>query len=80
MTYQAEKQDDFADLQSDRFNKVNHELEEMKRKVMLLEKYDRKYNLLFYGIFEDKEDNIKGKRKNFFETTLKIDKDKVKAM
>lgn len=33
----------------------------MNTTFMLLEKYDSKYNLFFYGISEDKEENIKGK-------------------
>ena len=63
--------------QTDSLNKVKAELEgkvpELENKLLLQEKQDGKYNLLFYGITEEPNEDIEDKLKNIFLKNLKLD-------
>lgn len=80
VSFQAEMQDTIQERQDDKINKVNYELEEMKKKLMFMEKHDRKYNLLFYGMAEEENEDLNSKMRTFFKDQLEIEEDRVKAM
>ena len=58
-------------------NEVKAELEskvqELQNTLLLQEKQDRKYNLLFYAITEESNEDIEDKFKNIFLNDLKLD-------
>ena len=56
--------------------RIDDKLEELDNKLMLLEKQDRKYNLLFYGIPQEANERLYDKMRYFFETELGIEKEK----
>ena len=76
--------EDKAVAQTDSLNKVKAELEgkvqELENKLLLQEKQDRKYNLLFYGITEEPNEDIEDKLKNIFLKDLKLDYGRVSNM
>ena len=59
---------------------LNKEIEEIDRKLLLSEKQDRRYNLLFYGIREENDEDISEKLREMFIQDLKLDEDKVAKM
>ena len=59
---------------------LNKKIEEIDRKLILSEKQDRKYNLLFYGIREENDEDISEKLREMFIQDLKLDEDKVANM
>ena len=65
-------------------NKVKAELEDkvkdLENKLLLQEKQDRKYNLLFYGITEELNENIENKLKSLFVDDLQLDYERVNNM
>ena len=52
----------------------------LENKLLLQEKHDRKYNLLFYGIPEEQNEDIEDKLKNLFVDDLKLDYTRVNNM
>ena len=56
--------------------RIDDKLEELDNKLMLLEKQDRKYNLLFYGIPQEANERLYDKMRYFFETELGIETEK----
>lgn len=60
--------------------RLNEKIEKLNRKLMMLEKHDRKYNLLFYGFKEDKSENIYEVTRNLFVEELGIDPERVRDM
>lgn len=59
---------------------LNQKISELNSKLLLLEKHDRKYNLLFYGIQEEPGEDVIEKLKTMFINDLEIDEDKVESM
>ena len=55
--------------------RVDDKIKELENKLLLLEKQDRKYNLLFYGIPEEANERLYDKMRHFFETELGIEKE-----
>lgn len=80
VAFQAESLEESVDVQNSKVEKIKFEMDEMKNKLLLLEKQERKYNLLFYGFQEDEEDNLQGKMKTFFIEKLKINEERVNKM
>lgn len=56
--------------------RLDGKIKELNSKLMLLEKQDRKYNLLFYGIPEEINEKLYDKMRSFFVTDLGIEKEK----
>ena len=56
--------------------RIDDKIKELDNKLLLMEKQDRKYNLLFYGIPEGPNERLYDKMRQFFETDLKIEKEK----
>lgn len=59
---------------------LNKKISELNSKLLLLEKHDRKYNLLFYGIQEEPGEDVIDKLKTMFINDLEIDEDRVESM
>ena len=55
--------------------RVDDKIKELDNKLLLLEKQDRKYNLLFYGIPEEANERLYDKMRHFFATELGIEKE-----
>ena len=47
-------------------NEVDVKIKELNEKLLLLEKHDRKYNLLFYGIPVERGEDLFGKKRQVF--------------
>lgn len=76
--------EDNNQAQTEALNKVKEELETKVKalddKLLLQEKYDRKYNLLFYGIPEESSEDLEDKLKNLFLNDLNLDYSRVSNM
>lgn len=84
MEYQASKVEDLAKEQEEKLAKVNCDLQEkiesLNTKLMMLEKHDRKYNLIFYEVAEEQGEKLYNKMRGFFLHSLKIEEEKVKKI
>jgi hypothetical protein len=78
--FQAKLIEDKAEANDDKMEKYIQELEDLKTKMTMQEKHDRRYNLLFYGFPEEKNENIKTVMKTFFTEKLEIPKEDVDSM
>lgn len=80
--YHAEKVNDIEKEQNDNRAKLDTELNEkidsLNNKLMMLEKHDRKYNLIFHGVAEEQGEKLFGKMRGFFVQFLKIEEERVK--
>ena len=52
----------------------------LNQKLMLLEKQDRKYNLLFYGVAEERSENLFEKIRQLYKEDLEIQSETVDSM
>ena len=52
---------------------IDTKIQELNQKILLMEKQDRKYNLLFYGFPEEGSENLFDKLRNVFVKDLDID-------
>ena len=52
----------------------------LNQKLMLLEKQDRKYNLLFYGVAEERAENVFEKVRQLCTDDLGLESEKVNNM
>ena len=56
--------------------RIDDKIKELDNKLLLLEKQDRKYNLLFYGIPQETNERLYDKMRHFFVTELGIETEK----
>ena len=84
MEYQASKVEDLEKEQEEKLAKVNCDLQEkiesLNKMLMMLEKHDRKYNLIFHGVAEEQGEKLYNKMRGFFLHSLKIEEEKVKKI
>lgn len=59
---------------------LKEQMRELDNKLVLLEKYDRKYNLLFYGFTEEADEDVFDILKESFITELKVDEERARNM
>ena len=60
---------------------IDTKMQELNQKLLLMEKHERKYNLLFYGFPEEQRgENIYDKMRNVFIEDLQLDPNKVDNM
>ena len=59
---------------------VDEKIKLLDQKLMRLEKQDRKYNLLFYGIPEEAGEKLYDKMRRFFITDLSIEEEKAQSI
>lgn len=83
--FHSEQQKEDYDNQKRNLNKIKAEIDtkmqEMNNKLLLMEKHERKYNLLFYGFPEEKRgENVYDKMRNIFVQDLKLDSYRVNDM
>lgn len=84
LTFQTDRLTDSEAKQKDALDKAKSELDEkigeLNNKLLLMEKHDRKYNLLFYGFPEEKDENLFEKLRNTFIDDMKINMHTVHRM
>lgn len=77
LEFQSQRISDLEKTQDDKLDQkekaLQDKIDSLDRKLMLLEKQDRKYNLLFYGIPEETGEKLYTKMRQFFVSELKID-------
>ena len=77
--YHSDQVTENEEMCKDRYKNMQTELNskvaEMDKKLKLLEKHDRKYNLLFYRFTEEYNENIQETMKESFTQDLKIDEE-----
>lgn len=77
LEFQSEQLKDVENKQEKKLKKSEEALDkkiaELDSKLMLLERHDRKYNLLFYGITEEDEEDPIERLQRLFVDDLKID-------
>ena len=59
---------------------VDDKIKLLDQKLMLLEKHDRKYNLLIYGIYEDAGEKLYDKMRRFFVNDLGIEEERAQRI
>lgn len=60
--------------------RLEEKIKELDNKLLLLEKHDRKYNLLFYGVSEEQNENVIDTLRELFKNDLEIGEDRVNSM
>lgn len=84
LTFQTDKLNDVEKAQDKRIKDTNKALidkiDMLNNKLLLLEKYDRKYNLLFFGIPETPNENVYQKLRDIFVTDMGLDEDRIQNM
>lgn len=84
LEFQSQTVQDIERKQEENLSKIRSEIDEkvqqLNQKLSMLEKQDRKYNLLFYGIPEERGENIFQKMRHLFESDLGIDSSTVENM
>ena len=73
------KEKQTADLEKAKSD-MDKKIEELNQKQLLMEKQDRKYNLIFYGFPEERNENVVEKLKLIFIKDLSIDPFRVERM
>ena len=80
----SDRMDDIEKGQKENIEAANEELDtklkELDNKLMLLEKQDRKYNLLFYGFKEDAGEDVYNIVRQSLIDDLKLDEERVRNM
>jgi uncharacterized protein YukE len=80
VAFHAEEAEDRETRYEAKLNRTQAQLEELERKILLQEKHDRRYNLLFYGFPEQSDENLSELMKTFFKDKLEIDENHVNKM
>lgn len=79
MEFHSGKVDDIEKEQNDKRLKLEVDLTEkindLNKKLLQLEKHDRKYNLIFHGIAEEKNEKLYDKMRDYFIRFLHIDEE-----
>ena len=82
--HNSDRMDNIEEGQKDKIEaataKLDVKLKELDDKLMLLEKQDRKYNLLFYGFREDKGENVYNVIRQSLINDLNLDEERVRNM
>lgn len=82
--FHAEKVSDIEREQNDKRGELESDLDEkidsLNKKLMMLEKHERKYNLIFYGVSEEQGEKLYGKMRGFFVQNLKMEEERVKKI
>ena len=74
--HKREQEDNLTKMQ----NEMDLKIKELNEKLLLLEKHDRKYNLLFYGIPEERGEDLFEKMRQLFLDVLDISASRVDGM
>lgn len=82
--FHSDKVTDLEKKQEEKLNTVtqdlNTKLSDLDTKLKLLEKHDRKYNLLFYGFSEERGENVYDMMRDSFVADLGIDEERVRSI
>lgn len=84
LNYHEEKVNDLEKKQEEKRAQMEKEMTEkldgMKKNLMMQEKHDRKYNLIFHGVTEEKGEKLYDKMRNFFIRYLKVEEERVQKI
>lgn len=80
VAFHSDQAEERETLYEAKFNRAKAQIDELERKMLLQEKHDRRYNLLFYGFTEDSEENLSEVMKTFFRSKLELEEDRVNKM
>ena len=84
INYHSDKVDDIERQQEEQYEelnrKIDNKIEELNKKVMMIEKHERKYNLIFHGIEEERLEKLYGKMRAFFVSAMDIDQERVEKI
>ena len=59
---------------------MEDKIEMMNKKLLMMEKHGKKYNLIFHGIDEDRTEKLYDKMRAFFVSHLEIEEDGAKRL
>lgn len=84
LEFHSNELEDVKEKQKEKFIEtrqyIDDKVTELNNKLQLLEKQDRKYNLIAYGIPEDNDENVCDKMREIFRNDLKISPHRVDNM
>lgn len=78
--FHAAKVDTVEKEQEEKRKGLDDKIEELNKKLLQLEKHDRKYNLIFHGIEEERNEKLYERMRVFFVRNLKIDEERAKQI
>ena len=80
MSYHADKVYEIEKQQDEQYEELKAVMEEkmemMNKKLLMMEKHGRKYNLIFHGIEEERSEKLYDKMRAFFVSHLKIEENR----
>lgn len=76
MEFHAEKVDNVESQYEEVNKKIDEKIATLNKKIMMLEKHERKYNLIFQGIEEERFEKLYDKMREFFVSFLEIQPDR----
>lgn len=82
--FHAEKVKSVERQQQEQFEEINRKLNDkvdtLNKKLMMVEKHERKYNLIFHGIQEERSEKLYDKMRAFFVSHLEIDQERAEKI
>ena len=84
LSYHADKVEEIEKQQDEHYEELKSLMEDkievMNKKLVMMEKHGRKYNLIFHGIDEDRTEKLYGKMRAFFVSHLEMDEDRAERI
>lgn len=59
---------------------LEEKIKQLDRKLLMLEKHERKYNLIFYGVGEDENERLYDKIRNVLKENFKVNEERVEKI
>ena len=82
--FHAEKVEGVERQQQEQYEEINRKLNDkidtLNKKLMMLEKHERKYNLIFHGIQEERSEKLYDKMRAFFVSHMEIDQERAEKI
>ena len=75
--FQSGKVEDMEKQQKEKINRLEEQIKTLTDNIKMVEKQERKYNLIFHGIEEEKNERLYEKMRIFFEEKMGIAPEKV---
>lgn len=84
MDFHSERVENIESKQEEKLKKLNEDLEEkietLNKHILMIEKHERKYNLIFHGVEEEKGEKLYDKMRAFFVRNMEIDQERAKQI
>ena len=82
--FHAEKVEGVERQQQEQYEEINRKLNDkidtLNKKLMMVEKHERKYNLIFHGIQEERSEKLYDKMRAFFVSHMEIDQERAEKI